>query len=362
VDDDLMYARTLGDQLGEIFCVTFIKGVDDADALSRLGAYPDTVRGRTDKELHDEQASFEAGFPKMAAALDLGSWTVVIEPGGFEGAEGAVGEAASRGTAVVSALRHDYAEPHFGYAVDGTTVAAFNPAYPAEENMWGSDPGQLHQLLPVVGLREPTEDDDGWRDAWARAIMLAHKITGVRVPLDPLAVPRLSGQIEPWFRTAVPRGDLLSARRHDPDSGELVAAVEAASPQVRRAVAVAQARRQAAALGLADTPGLGEALELAAHGTAEPVPMDSPLGRHVRAWLDAEKRASDSLNGPYRGRLSDAERQQAYGVGWFVNALRGVLDPDPRVAVLAALRPLTSGIAVLGDAASRAEAVRQLRA
>ena len=39
--------RVAHDQLGEIFCLTFVKGVDEAEALSRLGALPDEVRPRT---------------------------------------------------------------------------------------------------------------------------------------------------------------------------------------------------------------------------------------------------------------------------------------------------------------------------
>jgi len=81
----------------------------------------------------------------------------------------------------------------------------------------------------------------------------------------------------------------------------------------------------------------------------------------VRMWLATGHRASVSLNGPHRHRMTDDERRAAYALGWFTSALRGVLDPDPRVAVLAALRPLTSGLAVFGGAAARAEVVAALR-
>lgn len=183
MDDDRTYARMLCDQLGGIFCLTFVRGLDESAALLRMGGRPDTVRTRTAQELK----SADAG---LAAALPSGSWTLVIEPRGGHGAEEAVLLAASRGTEAVAVLRHDDAAPHFGYAVDGTMIAAFDPGYPAEEVIWGSDPGQLSQLLQVVGLWPAA--DDAWKEAEPRAIMLAQRITGVTVPQQPLAVPRLS--------------------------------------------------------------------------------------------------------------------------------------------------------------------------
>jgi hypothetical protein len=191
--------------------------------------------------------------------------------------------------------------------------------------------------------------------------MLAQRITGVTVPHEPLLPARLSAHLEPWFVATASGGDLLSADRFTPHAAELVAAAESAPAQVQRAVAVAEARRQAVALGIADTPGLAQALTDAAHGTADRVAVDSPLGRHVRIWLDAQNRAGASVNVPYQGRLSEDERRRAFGLGWFVVALRGVLDPDPRVAVLAALRPLTSGIDMLGNDMTRNAVVRALR-
>jgi hypothetical protein len=187
VDDDLTYAKMLCDRLGGMFCLTFVKGLDESEALLRMGGKPDTVRDRTAEELESPQAG-------LAAALRLGAWTVVIEPRGSHGAEDAVLRAVSRGTAAVSVLRHDDAAPHFGYAVDGTMIAAFDPGYPAEEVIWGSDPGQLSQLLQVVGLWPAA--DEAWTEAEPRAIMLAQRIAGVTVPPEPLAAPRLSAQIE----------------------------------------------------------------------------------------------------------------------------------------------------------------------
>jgi len=47
-------ARFWGNKrLGDIVCVTFIRGVDEAEALRRFGGYPDTIRRFQPDELGD---------------------------------------------------------------------------------------------------------------------------------------------------------------------------------------------------------------------------------------------------------------------------------------------------------------------
>ncbi|MET8148853.1 DUF6461 domain-containing protein [Actinoplanes sp. NPDC049668] len=330
--DDLEHARRLVAELGESFCLTFVKDAGPGEALTRMGALPDTV---------GERGPGELSGPATAAALPLGGWSVVIEPGGALGADHALLEAASRGSAAVSVLRGEQHTAHFGYAVDGATIAGFDPGYPAEETIWGADPGMLRHLMDALGLRPPSDESETtWSDAEARAIVLAQRITGARVPEAPLGAARLSARLEPWFVTPARPGDLLRAGRRAPEVADLVAAAEAAAAGVQRAVAVAEVRRQAATLGVADAPGLAEALEDAARGTGAGVAADSPLGLRVREWLAAPG---------------------ADGLGWFVMSLRGVLGADPRVAVLAALRPLAAGPGALADEAARAAALRALR-
>jgi hypothetical protein len=188
--DDLAHARALCDQLGGTFCLTYVKGVDAPEALRRLGCSPDTVRERSPEEL--------TGTPPVAAALELGAWSVVIEAGGVLGAGHARLEAASRAAAAVSVLRHDTAAAHFGYAVDGTTIIGFDPGYPAEETIWGEDPQLLRPLMDALGLRPPSDEfETTWQDAEARAIVLAQRITGVRIPGEPLLSARLSAELKP---------------------------------------------------------------------------------------------------------------------------------------------------------------------
>jgi hypothetical protein len=342
---DIDGAMAFCDDLGEIFCLTLIKGVDDVEALHRMGAYPDTLALRTGEELSELVADFETGYPKMVAALTIGDWAVVIQPDGFEAADGLFLERVSVGTEVLAVLRHDYARPQVAYAVDGTTMLSFDPSYPDVDLMHGADVGAMLPLLRELGLRDPAhaEDEDDWRTSVANAMLLAQRVTGVQIRPMPLHLPRLSAQFEPWF--VRPPYELLQGVPYVPGSVELAAAAEAADPGTQRTVAVAEMRRLATALGIDGTPGLSAVLDAAAQGTAAPITADSPLGTYIRAWLTASQRAGYSLNDPpYRNELTDDERDLANGYEWFVTALGAVLDPDPRTAVLAALCPLGSDI------------------
>jgi hypothetical protein len=56
--------------------------------------------------------------------------------------------------------------------------------------------------------------------------------------------------------------------------------------------------------------------------------------------LTIERRAGEPLGSGARGRLTAAERTEADRYGWFTSALRGLSEPDPRVALLCALWPV----------------------
>ncbi len=157
--DDLAHARALCDRLGPTFCLTYVKGVAPQEALRRIGA------------------------GTGVRAVPAGAWSLVAEVGGSSTSDDEMICVASRGAEVVSLLHHD--PGHFAYAVDGATVTAFDPAYPAEETVWGSDPGLLRPLMTALDLRPPVDEaDTAWQDATARAVVLAQRITGVQVPLD----------------------------------------------------------------------------------------------------------------------------------------------------------------------------------
>ncbi|WP_433328369.1 DUF6461 domain-containing protein [Spirillospora sp. CA-294931] len=339
--DDLAWASAVPDDdrtLAEVFCLTFVKGVGEREALLRLGAQEGTFGRRTLSEVVEEMESYDAGYPDVAASLNLGEWTVLIEPDGFNGAHLPLLAALSRGTEAVSALRHDYASDHFGYAVDGTLVTSFDPIAPQYRH--GADPDRLLALMRDAGFRpEPGEshedDETEMADrAATRALYVAGRITGVVPALDALRGTFLSAHVEPWFSEAA----------EPPDTGVddgLAAAFLAASPQRRRRVAVAETERLAALLGLAHAPGLTEALAEVREGRPVRVPGGSPLGRTVRSLLTESRRAGVSLNDPgTRDRMTEEERTLAFQGGWFAQALRAVLAGEPGPGVF---RPLCRG-------------------
>ncbi|MFB9185507.1 DUF6461 domain-containing protein [Dactylosporangium sucinum] len=333
-------AGELYEELGEIWCLTFVRGVDAREALRRFGAYPDTIVPRTLGDIGELRLSFDAGYPAVAAVTDVGGWAVVLEPEGFEAAHTLL-EAVSAGTEAVSVLRHDYAAARFGHAVDGVLVTGFDPDWP--HRRWGTEPDR-HGVF--------AEEDDERDAAWA--LPLAAGIAGWLPSLDSVREPWLSAEFDPWFTPARPTQRLRG------DDSELHAAVEGAGAADLRAVAVAEVRRIAGLLGVAGTAGLEEVLRAAAGERFPGVPVDSALGVAVRGWLREASRASWSLNLD-RHRMSEGERQRGYLFGWFTAALRGALEPDPLAAAHAALIPLVNGPVALKDPVARGAALARLR-
>lgn len=287
--------------LAEIFCLTFVRGVDGVGALRRMGGLSDTVATRTWTEvgaLHN----FDDGYPTVALALPLGAWTVVFEPNGFEGAN--LTTELSCGTEAVSVLRHDYACHSFAHAVDGELITGFDPLDPAYRD--GADPDRLLSRMVDIGFTV-TEDDDDFDDVIAGSLLLAEHITGVLPTFQALTGPLTSAHVEPWFSGA--RKPPAGRPGHDGPVD-----------------AVTEVRRLTDLHGLTDTPGLADAL--AAAERAEPVTVtpDSPLGRHVRDWLTEARRASWSLNNHSCHRMTEAERRRAFDLGWLARALGAAIQ------------------------------------
>jgi hypothetical protein len=285
-------------ELGEIFCLTFIRGVDEREALRRMGGLLDTVATRTPAEAVQPN---DTGYgAEVALALSLGTWTVVFEPYGFHGNN--LTPVLSRGTEAVSVLRHDYASPGFAYAVDGELITYFDPTFPAYRD--GADPDRLLTRMNNVGFitTEDGEGDNFDKDT-ARSLLLIEQLTGVIPTYEALTGPLTSAEFEPWF-TDAPKQPAGRPGHDGPVD------------------AIAEVRRLTELLGLTDTPGLAEALAAAERGEKVTVTPESPLGQQVCGWLAESRRAGRSPG----GRMSDTERRRMFDFGWLARALGAALQ------------------------------------
>jgi hypothetical protein len=136
------------------------------------------------KDLADARAladrlgdSYQLVYVKNGTGWSVGRTPPAAEEAAATPAEEA--EAAATPAEMITVSRSP-GSSHFSYAVGGETVVAFDPGYPAPETMWGSDPGRLAHLMTALGLRPPGDEaDDTWRDADARALLLAERVTGL---------------------------------------------------------------------------------------------------------------------------------------------------------------------------------------
>jgi hypothetical protein len=193
--------------LGDIYCVSFFRGLDPAEVVRRFGGGEEAGREMTFREL--DEAVFE--FVDETDGGDGGGYVGVVEAGGWSMAVELWGWLAtlqetaarlSQGCEMVAVSRHDYASDGFLHAVDGAVVTAYDPACPFERH--GSDPGRLDALMREVGipLERPegdaaleTTSDEGYDGGLARAFALAGRITGVPMSLDLLDGPFLVGPV-----------------------------------------------------------------------------------------------------------------------------------------------------------------------
>ncbi|MFI6786962.1 DUF6461 domain-containing protein [Nonomuraea sp. NPDC050383] len=197
----------------EIFCVSFLRGLEPAEVLRRF-AKPEARQGTPQglpqgREMSLDEyghAAFEFGDRYGGAlggghvgVVQAGDWCVALELFGWEAAMRDTLATLSSDGEVVAVLRHDYANHHVAYALDGETVTSFNPYMPDMRS--GCDPDRLNELLREVGLPlKPATGDEDWNDLYATAIArsfhLAARITGIVLTPDILTGPLLVGPVQ----------------------------------------------------------------------------------------------------------------------------------------------------------------------
>ncbi|ACZ89716.1 DUF6461 domain-containing protein [Streptosporangium roseum] len=148
------------EELGEIYCVSFVRGLSPEEVLRRFGVDESTMEeGVTSEELDERSVeSMRDDAAGYIGAAKIGDWTLVIEPGGWKIAvDSDIYAPVSRGTEVVSVCHHESASDSFAYIVDGESAVHFDPMCPGDRS--GSDPDLFIKEMREVGL-DPEHDID----------------------------------------------------------------------------------------------------------------------------------------------------------------------------------------------------------
>ena len=186
----------------DIWCLTFVRGLDETEALRRVGVKEGSIGPLTHGELMNEWPF--PPIPNKVLAGRLGGWIVLVEVFGWKAWEAL--QVLSAETEAVSVRRNDHATDSFAYAIDGKLVTSFDPMSP--ESRWGSDPNRLVDLMREVGLEpayEPSLEDDEEdeqneavrlnRPTLDGALMLAARLTGVVLTPEVLSGPLLGADV-----------------------------------------------------------------------------------------------------------------------------------------------------------------------
>ncbi|MGW7536565.1 DUF6461 domain-containing protein [Amycolatopsis sp. NPDC054798] len=181
--------------LQDIFCVSFVHGLDPPEVVRRFGAAPgeqmtfEELNGLAAEYVAQTQGGNGGGY---VGVVSSGEWSVAVEPWGWQGNLPEVVAGLSKSSEVVSVNRHDYAEARFVYAVDGTVVAGFTPRMPSRR--YGSEPERLTPFLRAAGLG-PEREEERPSSPIAAAFAVAARMTGVVFVPQMLRQPLLVGDI-----------------------------------------------------------------------------------------------------------------------------------------------------------------------
>ncbi|WP_406633466.1 DUF6461 domain-containing protein [Amycolatopsis sp. WGS_07] len=181
--------------LNDIFCVSFVRGLDPPEVVRRFGAAGgermtfEEMNSLTAEYVAQTQGGSGGGY---VGVVSCGEWSVAVEPWGWLGNLPDVIARLSKSSEVVGINRHDYAEAHFVHAVDGTVVAGFLPRLPSQR--YGSESERLTPLMREVGL-DPDQESERPPNPIAAAFAVAARMTGVVFTPELLERPLLVGDI-----------------------------------------------------------------------------------------------------------------------------------------------------------------------
>jgi hypothetical protein len=228
VDDYVWFSEDY--PLGLNFCATLVRALTPDEVIAALGGteavditgahrldgaaeqvgYPDPI---------DDDGGFLADLDTgldFIAASDLGDWTLIVEPNGFQCSTEETARLLSSNGELVSFYFNENTDPVLRWARSGVTLVTFDPSGGAG---WreGSESDRLLPALESFGFDLSTEvidpADPRWHydEKWqARTLALMEHLTGVQISPDLLENAR--------FRcAAVPDAHSLSWMRANPD-------------------------------------------------------------------------------------------------------------------------------------------------
>jgi hypothetical protein len=164
-------------------CITFVRGIDEREALLRLGAPGEAIGLMTFKEAGDRVLGLSADASTFSAtASRVGEWIVLVEQNGNEGVQPDTAEVLSAGTDMVSVYCSVNADGSFVYARDGVLLAGYDTDDgPDPMSMDGEEPEALAPYIERIGLdrfEDDGEDDD--LECARPSLELAHLIAQVQ--------------------------------------------------------------------------------------------------------------------------------------------------------------------------------------
>ncbi|MFG1906722.1 DUF6461 domain-containing protein [Kribbella sp. NPDC048928] len=177
------YAWFEGTALSYAYCMTLVRGVGAAEALSRInGEVVDRSAGLTAfiKYAQDNSPWFGREDQRLViGATELDGWTLLLESNGFLGVTTEVIQPLSDGTRVVSHYCNVDAEDRFCWMEDGELRVRFEPLFPYRRD--GAEPDSLIEPMLDLGFDLRDNEDRNYDNHTAATFALTEHLTGIRI-------------------------------------------------------------------------------------------------------------------------------------------------------------------------------------
>jgi cell wall assembly regulator SMI1 len=308
-------------------CLTFAKGVSEAELLARFGGDREKLTPLTSEQVATEEKSWRSGYRPRLRVGEVNGWAFGFEQGHEYGMRNETLRRLSVDTQAVSLVCNSTIT-EFGYADDGVVLAHFDNRWP--DRLDGAAPERFRPLLEEAGLL-PHDPERYVEDESLSALALAIRLGPGTFDPDVLTNPLPTGAILPLLADAPEEPQRLSPRI-DP---EVATAIEYATEEQLRPAVIALARRRAAALGLDVEVALAESSQGA-------IDNDSPLGRTLRALhaeADAVRTAWLDFGSPVREMLTEPERNTWFQRDRFASAVAELVTRPAAIAAHSLVGP-----------------------